>query len=453
MQLLRILALILVVAGVTGVFIRAASGYSLLSMRGAAYPVLGVGLATLVLLQFGLMRVSAWVMFLGLLAAVVYGSSAFGLRAVVWVALPIITMTAGWLLGPRAALILLLASCVSVGLTYGQLIVEVSEQKVPDLIYAAGYCLVAAMGAAIGIFTKRTFSKQYDDLRELSLQLHQSNAELERRVAERTEDLSASLEKLKRTQDDLIQSEKLASLGGMVAGIAHELNTPIGNALITASTLQARARALDGSIQGGAIKKSELASGLGALAEMSDLIERSVQRASTLVASFKQVAIDQVSERRRDFDLRAVVEENLTALRPSLRNTPWQIENRVPEGIACDSFPGPLGQVLTNLIQNAIVHGFDDREHGTVTVEASSGGANINLTVSDDGIGMDTATSLHAFEPFFTTKLGRGGSGLGLAVCFRIVTTILGGEIRVLSTLGVGTRFTITLPRRTPGKI
>lgn len=183
------------------------------------------------------------------------------------------------------------------------------------------------------------------------------------------------------------------------------------------------------------------------------MIERSANRAAALVSSFKQVAIDQVSERRRTFDLREVIEENLTTLRVGIKHKPWIIDNQVAAGITCDSSPGPLGQIFTNLIQNAILHGFADREQGRIEISADTASGLLELTVADDGVGMDTATALRIFEPFFTTRLGKGGSGLGLAICHRIATTILAGELRVISASGTGTRFTLRIPLRTPGTV
>lgn len=247
-----------------------------------------------------------------------------------------------------------------------------------------------ARGVATGLLSiARDITDQLNaeaDLLKLTLQL-------ENRVNERTTELSQAMDRLKQTQEDLIQSEKLASLGSMVAGVSHELNTPIGNAVTVASTLIDQAKKLDADFQAGTLKRSELASGLGGIVGMSELIERSVQRAATLIASFKQVAIDQTSERRREFDLHDVVEDVICSLRPGLKTKPWQIENAVPAGISCDSFPGPLEQILTNLIQNAVLHAFPDRESGTVTVTAAAENERLNLNVIDDGIGMDTVTA------------------------------------------------------------
>jgi signal transduction histidine kinase len=278
------------------------------------------------------------------------------------------------------------------------------------------------------------------------------NRQLEEKVAERTAALETTLRHLQQTQDGLIQSEKLVSLGSMVAGIAHELNTPIGNARTVVTTLGERARELRQHIDGQSLRRADLVNGLSVMCEMADLADRSMQRASVLITNFKQVAVDQVSECRRSFDLREVIEENMTALRPGFKLQPLTLLNAVPGGIHCDSYPGPLGQVLTNLVQNAAFHGLADRV-GTIAVRATVNDKQLEMTVSDDGVGMDAATTLRIFEPFFTTRLGRGGSGLGLAICHRIVSTILSGEIRVKSTPGVGTEFIVTLPLICPGKL
>ena len=277
------------------------------------------------------------------------------------------------------------------------------------------------------------------------------NRQLEGKVAERTATLEATLLHLRQTQDDLIQSEKLASLGSMVAGIAHELNTPIGNALTVVTTLSQRARDLCLLCRGEAVRRADLVGGLSGISEMADLVEKSIVRAATQITSFKQVAVDQVSECRREFDLREVIEENLATLYPGLNNRALTLKNTVPAGIVCDSFPGPLGQVITNLVQNAAFHGLDGRT-GVIEIRATLHEQQIELTVADDGVGMDAATAVRIFDPFYTTRLGSGGSGLGLAICHRIITTILSGAIRAVSIPDIGSQFIITMPRCAPGK-
>lgn len=259
-----------------------------------------------------------------------------------------------------------------------------------------------------------------------------------------------ALVELRHAQDKLIQVEKLASLGHLVAGVAHELNTPIGISLTAASALENSAQEFQRSVSEGAMKRSTLDKFLQNTQEMSALLVRSCERAAHLISSFKQVAVDQTSEHRRDFDLLDLVTDNLASLRPSLQNSTWSIEVDVPAGLRCDSYPGPLGQVLTNLIQNAGVHAFENRTSGLLRVAASQTGDTIELVVSDNGQGMSAQTLSHIFEPFYTTKLGKGGSGLGLAISQNMVTAILGGQLTVSSQPGVGSQFVVRFPAVAP---
>ena len=280
--------------------------------------------------------------------------------------------------------------------------------------------------------------------------------ELEARVDQRTAELSTALETLKNAQAELVESEKLASLGAMVAGISHELNTPIGNAVTVSSTLHKRVVDLRKALTEDKLRRSTLQAFLDDVQEMSALVLRSSERAAELISSFKQVAVDRTSERRRSFDVQDLVHDIVTSLHPNIRksSTEVHIEQQVPHGMVCDSLPGPIGQVLTNLIQNAVLHAFTGRQAGTIAISARRIGDNdtaqIELTVQDDGNGMSEHTRRHAFDPFFTTRLGQGGSGLGLSVSHRLATTLLGGSLSIASQPGQGCCFTFcwlqTLP-------
>lgn len=268
-----------------------------------------------------------------------------------------------------------------------------------------------------------------------------------------TDELVGTLDHLRRAHGELVQAEKLAALGSLVAGVSHELNTPISNAVLLCSSLLEHLHGLDELVSGPALKRSALLRWHGGALEMGQLLERAVDRAAALVASFKQVAIDQTSERRRVFDLHDCVEDVLAALRPAYKTAPWVFVNEVPRGIECDAFPGPLGQIVTNLVQNACLHAFEGRSRGQVTLNASCIDSRVCISCSDDGVGMDTVTQSHVFEPFFTTKLGKGGSGLGLSISHRIATTVLAGELRLISSPGAGARFILTMPQRTPRQL
>ena len=286
------------------------------------------------------------------------------------------------------------------------------------------------------------------------------NAELEDRVGQRTADLEEVLRSLHIAQEELVRSEKLAGLGALVAGIAHEVNTPIGASVTVATTLQQKAARFTAAVEQGGLRRSVLTTFLADLGDATEMILRSLQQASTLIANFKQVAVDQTSERRRSFDCATVTTEIMSTLHPMVKHRTIQIEQDIPPGIMLDSFPGAFGQVITNLVTNALIHGLEDRETGLLRITGAlrSEGSDktgpeksvVVLTVSDDGHGISPAIQSKIFDPFFTTKLGTGGSGLGLHLVYSIVTRILGGRIAVTSQPGEGTCFTLTLPTVAP---
>ncbi|WP_397572219.1 sensor histidine kinase [Silanimonas sp.] len=287
--------------------------------------------------------------------------------------------------------------------------------------------------------------------------LQRLNEALESRVAERTHDLAASnaelsatVEQLRRAQVELVRSERLASLGSLVAGVAHELNTPLGSALLVATTLGDGIEELRRKLDTGELKRSTLDTFLEQQAEAQALIVRNARRAAELIGRFKQVAVDQTSEQRRRFDLAEVVDEIIGTLQPRLRKTPHQVVVDIAPGLGMDSYPGPLGQVVTNLVLNALLHGLGDRP-GEVRVVASQLDADhVALSVSDDGVGIPAEHLPRIFDPFFTTKLGEGGSGLGLHIVYSLVQRSLGGRIDVESRSGQGARFTVVMPVNAP---
>ncbi|SIR61547.1 Response regulator receiver domain-containing protein [Janthinobacterium sp. TND4EL3] len=297
---------------------------------------------------------------------------------------------------------------------------------------------------------------------ERELQRHR--AHLEELVAERTaaltqakeqseqvnRELAAALENLSITQEELVRRDKLAALGALVAGIAHELNTPIGNGLVVATTMAERTRELQASFLDG-LRRSELGAYLAQASEADAIMLRNLQRAADLVSSFKQIAVDRASSQRRHFLLRQFVAELMLPLSTPLKAASLTLTQDVPEDLAMDSYPGPLGQVLGNLLENCLRHAFDGRSGGSIAVSAraSDDGQGIVLSVADTGVGISTDDLTHVFDPFFTTKLGSGGSGLGLHVAHNIVTGVLGGHIDASSS-PAGTTFTLLLPAVAP---
>ena len=295
------------------------------------------------------------------------------------------------------------------------------------------------------------------DQRRAQKQMEEMNTILERSVEQRTRELKGAnselhraLETLRSAQDQLLHSEKMAALGRLVAGVAHELNTPIGNGLLVATTLSEKTQRFAAEA-GAGLRRSTLEAYVEHSREAADMLTRNLKKAADLVTSFKQVAADQTSSQRRSFRLDEVVDEVLSTHRPMLRKTPIEVESQVPPGIVMDSFPGPLGQVLANLIHNAIVHAHEGRAHGSVLIGARLlEDEVVELSVRDDGHGIAEDDLRRVFDPFFTTKLGRGGTGLGLPICHNLVTQTLGGEIRIESTPGAGTSVIIRLPLKAP---
>lgn len=277
-------------------------------------------------------------------------------------------------------------------------------------------------------------------------ELRRSAADLERRVEERTADL-------RRTQAELVQAEKMASLAQLVAGVAHEINTPVGTALTAASHLEERARSFAAVVAGGQIRRSELERFVDRAGEVSRLLLSNLERAAGLIREFKQVAVDQTSAERRSFDLGDYLEGVLVSLGPNYRRTPHQVTLRCPGGIVMDSFPGAVSQVVTNLVINALAHAFPEGRAGTVTLTVAPGPqpGRVILDFADDGVGIPPENIGRIFDPFFTTRRGAGGSGLGLHIVYNLVTASLGGQITVESAPGQGTRFTVILPLAAPG--
>ncbi|MCP5269203.1 MAG: PAS domain S-box protein [Zoogloeaceae bacterium] len=300
-------------------------------------------------------------------------------------------------------------------------------------------------------------SEDITTLRNMATELRQMNEELEARVIQRTAawseanaELELALVHLEQAQDELIRSEKQAALGRMVAAVAHELNTPIGNGLMAMSTLEAHQKEFKEAMSE-TLKRSQLEAFVGNVGTAAEIGVHNLRRAAHLISSFKQVAVDQTSSQRRKFDLKQLIEELLTALQPMISRSGNQVTANIPPGIKLDSHPGSLDQVLSNLIENAFIHAFGKQPGGLVSIVAETTAAGrVRLLITDNGCGIPPENLSRIFDPFFTTRLGQGGSGLGLNIVQNIVNSILGGDIEAESSPGNGTRFTLTLPVAAP---
>jgi signal transduction histidine kinase len=252
---------------------------------------------------------------------------------------------------------------------------------------------------------------------------------------------------------ELAESSRLASLGAMVAGMAHELNTPLGNALAVSSTLEDQCKGLRKDLSSERILRSVLERHATALEEAATLIQRNLVRASDQIGSFKQVAVDQTSGRRREFHLDDVVANVVQSLQPMFKRTPFTLSIGEASGAVMESYPGALSQVLTNLVENGLKHGLAGQTSGNVEVSVRRLGPNFTeIIVLDDGVGIPADIKPRIFNAFFTTKEGKGGSGLGLHIVKSIVSGPMGGQISVVSEPGKGSRFILTLPNKAPAE-
>lgn len=285
--------------------------------------------------------------------------------------------------------------------------------------------------------------------------LAHSVEKLEERVNARTAEvrqahaeLQGAMDHLRQTQERLIQTEKLASLGALVAGVAHELNTPIGNGVLVLSTMADQSRGFKADLALG-LTRARLDQFVSHLDEGIAIALGSLNRAAELVQDFKQMAVDQTSLRRRSFDLKELVSETLTTISVVHKHGPARYTIDIPAGIRMESHPGAISQIVSNLYENALIHAFGERG-GLLTLWARQEGAEVLLRVSDDGAGVAPENLARIFDPFFTTRLGQGGSGLGLSIVFGLVSGLLGGQVEVSSQLGQGTCFSFRLPLAAP---
>lgn len=259
-------------------------------------------------------------------------------------------------------------------------------------------------------------------------------------------DNADAYQQLREAQAQLVEREKLAALGSLVAGVAHELNTPLGNSLLIASSIEDSIERINVVIDSGQVKRSDFKLFSQRCREACMLLMRSLKTSTNLVSSFKQVAVDQASAQARRFDLLQTTEEIAATIMNQVRQAGHHLVIEIPAKIELNSYPGSYGQVVINLIQNAMVHGFDGRRDGTIRISAHKMGKDkVQIIVDDNGKGIPDENINRIFEPFFTTKLGQGGSGLGLHITYNIVTSLLAGQIEVESTVGVGTRFILEL--------
>jgi signal transduction histidine kinase len=289
-----------------------------------------------------------------------------------------------------------------------------------------------------------SLSSAFNRMAERLLEL---NTGLEHEVQERTRELKETIEVLHETRARLVEQEKLAALGGLVAGVAHEINTPIGVGVTAASFMKTKSEEMQRLLAEGEVSGEQLTAYLAAASESSDIVLRNLERAHRLIGSFKQLATDQTGENRRSFDVNSYLEDIIVSLQPRIRETDVTVRIECPEDLSIDGYPGLISQIITNLVMNSLVHGFEIAQTGEIRIVVVDRGESVELRYSDNGRGMEEEVRRRIFEPFFTTRRGKGGTGLGMNIVYNIVTGNMGGTIDVHSAPNEGVRVEIAIPK------
>ncbi|WP_436836599.1 ATP-binding protein [Paraglaciecola arctica] len=280
------------------------------------------------------------------------------------------------------------------------------------------------------------------------------NISLEEKVKQRTNalkeansELIQTLEKLHQFQRQMVQNEKMASLGDMVAGVAHEVNTPIGLGVTASTMMLDRLTDMRKAFEDKTLKASALSKFIAEGEENLNIIYRNLNRAAELISSFKQVAVDQTSENNRVFSFSRLMDEILMSMRPKLKKVKHQINVNCADNLIVESKAGPINQIIINLIMNSIIHGFENMEQGQIDITiAAIGDTKVSIEFKDNGKGIPEHLRKRIFDPFVTTKRGQGGSGLGMHLVYNLVTQALNGSISIVSEEGEGVAFTILFP-------
>lgn len=302
-----------------------------------------------------------------------------------------------------------------------------------------------------------SLQKLYEERAAAENEVRRLNEELEKRVEERTRELATvndelkmSLDVLKETQEKLIQSEKMAAMGTLVAGVAHEINTPVGVGVTAASHLAELTKDLRVLLQTNKLKKSDLENYISTSIESSVMVLSNLNRAHELIRSFKRIAVDQSTEEKRKFAVKEYFNEILLSLKPQLKKTHHEVILNCPDDLVIDSYPGAFSQIITNFIINSLIHAFNENQNGTISIEIKNPFGQLLLIYSDNGKGVEEKNLKKIFDPFFTTNRAKGGTGLGLHLVYNLVNKTLDGTIKCESKPGEGIKFIIIIPLQKP---
>ncbi|WP_419778318.1 ATP-binding protein [Maridesulfovibrio sp.] len=298
-----------------------------------------------------------------------------------------------------------------------------------------------------------TISTDISHIKTVEQEMKSLNRELVERVTMRTTELEnansallKSMDELRQTQDKLVETEKMASLGELVAGVAHEINTPLGISVTSASYMKEMTENLQESFESGTMKRSDLEKFLNTSGEAFENIMKNLERSASLISNFKQLAVDQESGDVRQVNLYEYINGILLSLKPRFKEYRHELNVDCPKGMEVNISPGSLMQVITNIVSNSLIHAFPDTEKGQITITARPQNNGVALTFSDNGIGMGSEQAMKVFEPFYTTARSSGNTGLGMHLVYNLVTRALGGNIECNSTPGEGTSYKIWFP-------
>lgn len=302
--------------------------------------------------------------------------------------------------------------------------------------------IVLLIVLALNFQLKHKVNQQLIDILKQDVNLHTE------KIQEQNIKLTESIEIMENAKKQLVESEKMASLGSLVAGVAHEINTPIGIGITAITSLQDEEKQLRKCIDNNTLSKGLLKEYLAVAQKISNLIFDNLTRVATLVKSFKQVAVNQTYDEICNIELKEYVQALVDSIKPNYKYPDINVIVDIDASITCNVYPGALVQIISNLVINAFIHGFDKDKSGKIVISATNNADLIELVISDNGQGMIEKDRVKAFEPFFTTKRNSGGTGLGLHIVYNLVTQKLLGEIHCKSTLGTGTEFKVTFPSK-----
>ena len=312
------------------------------------------------------------------------------------------------------------------------------EQEVAKKTAALSQIMLDLEGQKDELLSKQLTLRQEIDGRQF----------VEQELRKRNQELAGSMETLESAQQQLIESERMASLGGLVAGITHDVNTPLGVSVTAASFLIERINALEAAFNDKSITQTQMSSFIEEAGQTTHLLMNNLNRASELIASFKQVAVDQTSEAERRLDLNCYLNEIIQSLKPSFKNTRHTIDVECDDSIRIMCAPGAIAQIVTNLVMNSVMHGFEHKVDGHIKINVQASEKDVVMYYSDDGVGLLPEHLESLFDAFFTTKRARGGSGLGTHIVYNLVTQTLNGHIEAESNPEQGLQYTIRFPRR-----